>query len=183
MPYNFLFFRTASEMPRKAPIHGILFYGVNLLHRIEKKLLAFLTMGISPERLALCIALGIALGLIPALGTTTILCSLAALMFRLNLAAIQAVNFAVYPLQLALLLPYWEAGAWLFGKKPINLSVEQIKGMLDTHLWDTVTALWVATMQGIVVWILTAPLVVGLGFLVLAPVMRKMNIERKLPAA
>ncbi|MBN2243039.1 MAG: DUF2062 domain-containing protein [Acidobacteria bacterium] len=152
------------------------------MRRIEKKLLAFIIMGISPKRLALCIALGIALGLIPALGTTTLLCTLAAFLFRLNLAAIQIANFAVYPLQITLLLPYMQAGAWLFGGRRIHLSLEQIQGMLDSSLWGTVAELGIATMQAVAVWILTAPLVAGAVFLVLTPVLRKMEIERKIPA-
>jgi len=32
---------------------------------------------------------------------------------RLNLPAIQLVNLVVYPLQLALLVPFLRAGAWL----------------------------------------------------------------------
>ncbi|MBN2320250.1 MAG: DUF2062 domain-containing protein [Acidobacteria bacterium] len=153
------------------------------MNRYKKKLLAFLIIGITPERLALCIALGIAFGLVPALGTTTLLCALAAFLFRLNLAAIQLINFAVYPLQIALLIPFMQAGARLFGNEPIQLSFEEIQGMLETGLWVTVTGLWVTTLQAVVVWILIAPLIIGLVFVLLTPVLRKMNIERKIAAS
>ena len=152
------------------------------MKNLKKKLLAFLITGISPERLAFCIALGIAFGLVPALGTTTLLCMLAAFLFRLNLAAIQLVNFAVYPLQIALLIPFLQAGAWLFGNKPVQLSVEQIRGMLEADLWGTVTGLWITTLQAVAVWILIAPFIVALVFVVLTPLLRKMNIERKISA-
>ncbi len=138
--------------------------------------------GITPERLALCVALGIALGMVPALGTATLLCMLTAFLFRLNLAAIQLVNVAVYPLQIALLVPFMQAGAWLFGNEPIQLSFDQIKEMLETNTWGAITGLWVNTLQAVAVWMLIAPVVVGMVFVSLTPLLRKMNIERKISA-
>jgi uncharacterized protein (DUF2062 family) len=128
----------------------------SVLRNTKNKLLAFLTMGITPERLALCIAFGIALGLVPALGTTTLLCMLAAFLFRLNLAAILLVNYFVYPLQLALLIPFIRAGEWLFGAKHLDLSLEIIRRMLKADLWKTVFGLGTATMRAVTVWLLIA---------------------------
>ena len=158
------------------------FHKVDCLKRFKKKLLAFLITGITPERLALCVALGIALGMVPALGTATLLCMLTAFLFRLNLAAIQLVNVAVYPLQIALLVPFMQAGAWLFGNEPIQLSFDQIKEMLETNTWGAITGLWVNTLQAVAVWMLIAPVVVGMVFVSLTPLLRKMNIERKISA-
>ena len=149
----------------------------------KDKLLAFLTRGLTPERLALCVALGIALGLVPALGTTTLLCTLAAFVFRLNLAAILLVNYFVYPLQLALLIPFIRAGEWLFGAKPLDLSLGLIQRMLEADLWHTVFGLWTAILRAVMVWLMIAPLVVLLVYLVLTPFLRKLKPERLTPAA
>ena len=135
-------------------------------------------MGIAPERLALCIGLGIALGLVPALGTTTLLCTLAAFLFRLNLPAIQLVNYFVYPLQLALLIPFIRAGEWLFGVESLDLSLEIIQRMMKTDLWETVIRLWSATMRAVMVWLLTAPVVVALVYLFMTPLLRKLRLQR-----
>ena len=102
----------------------------------RKKLIAFLKMGITPEKLALCIALGFTFGMIPALGTTTILCALTAFILRLNLAAILVVNYFVYPIQLALLLPFIRAGEWLFGSGHLDLSAELIQRMMKEYGGD-----------------------------------------------
>ncbi len=144
----------------------------------KNKLLAFLKMGGTPERLALSIALGIALGLVPALGITTLLCTLAAFLFRLNLPAIQLVNYFVYPLQLALLIPFIRAGEWLFGVKSLNLSFELIQRMMKANLWETVISLWAATMRAVVVWLLIAPVVVALVYFVMTPLLKKLKPER-----
>ena len=135
-------------------------------------------MGVAPERLALCIGLGIALGLVPALGTTTLLCTLAAFLFRLNLPAIQLVNYFVYPLQLALLIPFIRAGEWLFGVESLDLSLEIIQRMMKTDLWETVIRLWSATMRAVMVWLLTAPVVVALVYLFMTPLLRKLRLQR-----
>jgi uncharacterized protein (DUF2062 family) len=57
-----------------------------------RPLIDLLRQGISPKKLALTIALGFWLGVTPVLGSTTILCTLAAVALRLNLPAIQLVN-------------------------------------------------------------------------------------------
>jgi uncharacterized protein (DUF2062 family) len=150
----------------------------NVLETAKKKLLGFLKIGISPERLALCIGLGIALGLAPALGTTTLLCTLAAFLFRLNLPAIQLVNYFVYPLQLALLIPFIRAGEWMFGVESLNLSLESIRQMMKADLWKTVISLWTATMRALMVWLLIAPVVVALVYLVMTPLLKKLKLER-----
>ena len=135
-------------------------------------------MGMTPERLALCIGLGIALGLVPALGTTTLLCTLAAFLFRLNLPAIQLVNYFVYPLQLVLLIPFIRAGERLFGAESLNVSLESIQRMMKADLWETVIRLWATTMHAVMVWLLIAPLIVALVYLAMTPILKKLKPER-----
>lgn len=77
----------------------------------------WLGQGISPQRLAVTLALGFAVGCIPVIGIPTVLCAGLALALRLNLPAIQAANYAAMPLQLALIVPFVRLGgritAWL----------------------------------------------------------------------
>ncbi len=132
-------------------------------------LVELLKQGVSPEKIALTVALGISLGTVPVLGSTSMLCTLAALRLRLNLPAILAVNWLVYPLQIALLIPFLRAGAWLFHVDGPKLTVIQIFGMIRASIWQTITALWTATMHALVVWAIAgavASAVVYLGVLV-----------------
>jgi uncharacterized protein (DUF2062 family) len=73
----------------------------------------WLHQGISPQRLALTLALGFAVGCIPVVGIPTLVCAALALTLRLNLPAIQAANYAVMPLQLLLIVPFVRLGGWL----------------------------------------------------------------------
>ena len=70
--------------------------------------------GLSPEAIALSIAVGFSLGLFPLPGCPTLLCALAAVVLRLNAPAVQVVNYLVYPLQLALFAPFMRLGGRLF---------------------------------------------------------------------
>ncbi len=74
----------------------------------------WLSQGISPQRLALTLALGFAIGCLPMIGIPTALCLLLALGLRLNLPAIQAANYAAMPLQVALIFPFVRMGGWMF---------------------------------------------------------------------
>lgn len=72
-------------------------------------------MELTPEQAALLLSVGLVLGVFPIAGCPTILCLLAAFGLRLNVAALQLLNSATSPLQLALLLPLARAGRRLSG--------------------------------------------------------------------
>jgi hypothetical protein len=71
-----------------------------------------------PEQIPLLLSVGLVLGVFPIMGVPTVLCLLAGLGLRLNLAALQVINNISSPLQLALLLPLARTGAWCCGGTP-----------------------------------------------------------------
>src|SRR5256885_328582 len=73
---------------------------VSPARRIIAPILAQLRQGITPEKIALTLALGAALGIFPILGASTLLCAIAGIWLRLNQPVIQLTNYLVYPLQL-----------------------------------------------------------------------------------
>lgn len=81
---------------------------------IRRSVEMWLRQGITPRRLALTLALGIAIGCIPIVGVPTLLCAALAILLRLNLPAIQAANYAAMPLQLLLIVPFARLGETLF---------------------------------------------------------------------
>lgn len=146
--------------------------GSLLDRRIVQPILNLLRQGVTPEKMAWSIALGIALGLFPVIGTTTILCALAALAFRLNLPAIQIVNYFVYPLQIALLLPFYRAGEWLFAAPRLPLSLAQARALAGAGMGKSIAALWVTIWHGAVVWCLVAPVFLVAAYLLILPLLR-----------
>jgi uncharacterized protein (DUF2062 family) len=125
-----------------------------LSKRAVEPVVALIKQGISPEKISLGMACGIVLGVFPVLGSTTILCGLAAIIFRLNLPAIQLVNYMVYPLQLILLIPFFHLGDLLFQVEPLPFSAQELIALLRSDLWGTIRAFWSTTLHAIVAWLL-----------------------------
>ena len=78
--------------------------------RLVDPVVALLRQGVTPEKIALGMALGITIGVAPMIRSTTMLCAIASFALRLNPAAIQIVNYLMSPLQLALLIPFIGGG-------------------------------------------------------------------------
>ena len=148
--------------------------------RMVRPILDLLVQGITPEKIALSIAFGLVLGVFPALGWSTLLCFFVALRLRLNVPAMQLVNYLAYPLQLMLLVPFIRAGEVLFRAPRLSLSLPQILAMIHEGVWHAIKALWVATVHAITVWGLIAPLAVCVIYRILAPVLRKIADARDL---
>jgi hypothetical protein len=131
-----------------------------LYRRVGQPVLELLRQGVTPEKMALSLALGAALGVFPVIGTTTALCALAAVALRLNLPAIQIVNYFVYPVQIVLIIPFFRMGEKLFGAQHLALSASQVYGMMHANAWGAVRLLWTTTWHAAVVWCLIAPVFV-----------------------
>jgi uncharacterized protein (DUF2062 family) len=149
--------------------------------RLIRPLLDLLRQGVTPEKLALSLALGVALGVFPVLGSTTALCAIAALSLGLNLPSIQIVNFFVYPLQIVLLIPFYELGEKLFRSQHLPLSVSQIYAMIHVNMWSAIRTLWTTTWHGIIVWCVAAPVFTAVVYAVLAPLFRRVAARLTFP--
>ena len=149
-------------------------HGGFLQRRLIRPVIDLLRQGVTPEKIALSIVFGVTLGVFPAPGSTTALCAVAALVFRLNLPAIQIVNYFVYPLQIALLIPFFRLGEKLFGAPHLPLSVPQIYAMIHASASGAIRALWTTTWHAIVVWGFLAPIAGIVLYLALVPLLRRL---------
>lgn len=102
--------------------------------RLIQPVLTLLKEGVTPEKIALSVAFGIVLGTFPVLGTTTLLCAVAALVLKLNLPAIQLVNYFMYPVQLLLILPFARMGEHILHARPTPLSLPQMFAMAKVSM-------------------------------------------------
>jgi uncharacterized protein (DUF2062 family) len=141
--------------------------------RLIKPLLELLKQGVTPEKLALSVALGAVFGIFPALGCTTALCALVAFIWRLNLPAIQIVNYFMYPLQIALILPFFRLGEKLFHAPHLPISVAQIYSMTRANLWDATKFLWSTTWHAIIAWAIIAPFLALFLYSILLPLFHR----------
>jgi uncharacterized protein (DUF2062 family) len=141
--------------------------------RLVRPILDLLRQGVTPEKMALSVALGAALGVLPVVGWSTALCAIAAIVLRLNLPAIQLVNYFVYPAQIALLLPFFRWGEKLFRAPHFPISVAQIYALFHAGAWMAIKLLWTTIWHAIVVWGMLAPVFIGLLYTILLPLLRR----------
>jgi uncharacterized protein (DUF2062 family) len=150
--------------------------GQLLRRRVADPVVAQLRQGITPEKLALSLALGVVLSAVPILGITALFCVAAAAALRLNQPAILAANYAATPVQVALYIPFFRAGAWLFGAPPVSFSLEQVRAELQAGIWPTVVRYWDANLRALGAWALVAPIAIFVLFAALRAVLRRLPI-------
>jgi uncharacterized protein (DUF2062 family) len=141
-----------------------------LHHRLFKPLLTLLLQGVSPRRLALCVAIGVVVGNIPILGISTILCAAIALAFRLNLPAMQMVQAAMAPTQILLIIPFVRFGEWLLRLPPQPVSIKEGLALLAQGAGHAIVVLRDAILHAGLAWMLVAPIAVLLIYTLLTPV-------------
>lgn len=144
-----------------------------LRRRILDPLLSMLKHGVSPERLALCVAIGVVVGNIPILGTSTVLCAVIALLFRLNLPAIQLVQAAMAPTQLLLIIPYVRLGEWLLRDPPQPLSIKAGLDLMAQGALHAIVVLWDAILHAGFAFLIVGPVAIFVLYKLLVPVFER----------
>lgn len=131
--------------------------------RLLQPVLNLLRQGLTPQQLALTVALGTAAGMVPMLGITTLLATTAAVRLRLNVAATLLVAHLWSPVQLLLIIPFMSQGARLWGSHSPPLTLEKLQ-YLFRHDWVAALGLlWHAILGGLALW--------AGAFLVLGPIL------------
>lgn len=138
----------------------------NVFQKMSNRLLDFLQEGISPEKMALALAIGVTVGIMPLLGVTTLLCTVLALRLKVNIAFLQLVNYIVYPVQLVLYIPFLRIGSGLFSKEKFNYSLEEITNMLSNDLIATIGKFFVVNLCGLLLWLILTPVLFGLSYVI-----------------
>jgi uncharacterized protein (DUF2062 family) len=155
-----------------------------LNRRLLEPLLGLLRQGMTPRRLALCVAIAIVVGNIPILGVSTILCTLIALLLRLNLPAIQLVQASMAPTQLLLIIPFVRLGEWILHAPPQIVSIKAAFALMSQGVWNAVVVLRDAIFHAAVAWILLAPFCIYLLHRLLTPMFERMALQiRRQPSA
>jgi uncharacterized protein (DUF2062 family) len=152
-----------------------------LRRRFLEPLLALLRAGLSPQRLALCVSIGVVVGNIPILGVSTLLCAVIAVAFRLNLPAIQIVQAAMAPTQILLIIPFVRLGEWILRVPPQPLSIREGLALIAQGAGRAIIALWDAILHAGLAWILIAPFAVFLLYKSLTPVFVRAAAQMRAP--
>ena len=142
-----------------------------LHRRVLDPLLNLLKQGLAPGQLALTVALGVVVGVVPLFGATTLLAALVAWRLRLNIAALQLVTHLLTPVQLLLLPLLLRQGARVSGGASANdLSVSSVRHLIATNWREALRLLWRAELGALVLWAVGGAVMGGVLYLVLKPV-------------
>ena len=118
-----------------------------------------LTLGVTPDRLAVTFAVGAVCSLFPFLGFTSLLNLGAGLALRLNQPVLQTLNQLLGPVQLALILLYVRAGESLWGASGDPFTIgEMLSAFRDLPMAEFLTRFGWAGIHAFTAWLITAPL-------------------------
>lgn len=153
------------HVPGELPHHNWIY------RRLVLPILALLRMGATPQRLAWSIALGIVIGLNPVLGTTTALCLGVSLAFRLNVVAAQIANHAMFPFEIALVVPFIRLGSRVFRTSAMPLTAAFLLEHARKAPLALVRLIWVWEWHAFLLWLLLAVVAAPLIALSLTPLL------------
>jgi uncharacterized protein (DUF2062 family) len=143
--------------------------------RIRDPIVAQLTQGITPEKIALTMAVGSAVAVFPILGTSTLLCFLAALALRLNQPITQLINQACWPVHVPAIYLCIRVGEKLFGVPAVHFDMRQ----MSRQIWNAPAQFFhefgPSALHAIVAWCVMAPFYVAAVYALSLPIMRAVN--------
>jgi uncharacterized protein (DUF2062 family) len=132
---------------------------------VVKRLRVIVSAGLTPKKLAQTLCIGTALGILPLLWGTTLICLIVAHTLKLNHVVLQTINYLFYPLQLVLLFPFFKLGIWLFPWGP-PLPSQLLATLMHRPLSSLHLLGWI-TFASLAAWLLTVVPVMMLGYGVL----------------
>ena len=140
--------------------------------RVGTPLAGLFRQGRSPQKIALCLALGTCLSLFPILGTTTVLCTAAAVAFRMNLPAIQAINWLMSGPHLLMIPVFLRIGERISGAPPIPFDAAEWARVFAETPGVFVLRFGHAALHAILGWTVTAVPAAAVGYAILVPILR-----------
>ncbi len=132
-----------------------------------------LMQGTSPHLLAASCTLGVALGIFPLMGTTTLLCLIFGIALRLNQIAIQAVNYIVYPVHLACIPLFIAMGARITGSEPVHISPKEVAGQFFTDIPGFLHKYGMIGLHAVFAWAIVIPFIAAAVYFVCLAAFRR----------
>jgi uncharacterized protein (DUF2062 family) len=142
--------------------------------RVLRLIIAQLVQGVTPQKIALTIAVGASLGVFPILGATTLLCAVAGVWLKLNQPVIQMINWIISPLQLSLILVFVRIGEWIVGAPPVSFSVPELIQKFHESPANFFQQFGMTGVYGMIAWLLITPFLAVTLYCILVPPLKKL---------
>lgn len=131
---------------------------------LSARLTNILTSGLSPQQLLLTCCIGFSVGTMPLVWGSSLLCVLLARRLQLNQLVLQSLNYLLYPLQLALLLPFCSLGMRLFPWGPV-VPINGLTTLLHSQAENRLLLVLLLNLKALGAWLLAVPPLVGMVYL------------------
>ncbi|HEY1109307.1 MAG TPA: DUF2062 domain-containing protein [Opitutaceae bacterium] len=143
--------------------------------RVREPLLALLSQGLTPDKLALTLGIGSVCSLFPFLGFTSLLNLLVGLWLKLNQPLLQTLNQLLGPLQLVLIVVYVRAGEWIWRAEESRFTVTaMVRTFREASALEFLSRFGWAGIHAATAWALTAPAVLAAGYFLSRPLLRRL---------
>lgn len=131
-------------------------------------------MGITPQKLAITVALGMVIGILPLVGPITLLCTVVAMRFKLNLPALLLICYLMGPLHLVLYIPFIQLGLAVFDLTSFQLSMDEVLKMFKEDWLLALETIWLANLAGVLMWLVLAAPLTLVCYLLSLPILKKL---------
>ena len=145
--------------------------------------MAQLTQGLTPEKIALTIAVGSSIAMFPLLGTTTLMCLLVGVFMKLNQPIIQAVNYACTPIHIPFIYYSFKWGEKLFGVAHSRLEMKVMRRLFAEDPIQFARDYGQAAFHAVVVWAILVPFWGVAIYYIARPILREIARVKALNAA
>lgn len=143
--------------------------------RLLAPIVALFSHGITPDQVALTLAVGTACSLFPFLGFTSLLNLGVGLWLRMNQPIMQALNQVLAPLHLVMIVVYVRLGEWLWRMQDDRFTVsEMVRVFREASLGDFLHRFGWAGVHAFTAWALTTPLLIAALYYGLRPALRRL---------
>ena len=122
-------------------------------HKWIVKLRSLFQQGLGTKEMALSIAIGSYIGVLPLFGISTALVTAIAVWWRLNLPIAIFFTYAVGPIHILLIIPFIRLGEYIFGVKHMLLTVSAIKEAFQSDFFQALSDLALQIVCGVTGWI------------------------------
>jgi len=129
-----------------------------IFHKLKNTVIDFLKQGSTPHELALAISLGVIIGMFPVQGITTLICTLIAIIFRLNLVVLSLANYLSIPLMLLTLIPFYVLGHEWFSNSTFHWGVDELLNLFESDFWGAISELSWSIVYAVFVWLIFVPI-------------------------
>ncbi len=149
--------------------------------KVYLPLIHLLKQGLTASKLALVMAIGMTISVFPVLGFSTLVCTLLAIILRLNLPAIHVANWIAFPIQVLLFFPFLKIGEILSGVTLDTISRTNLASIFDAGLAAATEEIFRYIVTASYGWVLAAVPLFALFFYVFWAVFKRYEKHLALP--